>query len=118
MTTFTTLRKATLALAAFATLAGASLASTQASAAGYHVSDEAYTANFPGWDTLNIRAWPAAHSRKVADIPVHRSVFVERCIIKQGADWCKIRKGWKYGWVNGRYLMKAGHDFSYRHPWY
>ncbi|NKB51432.1 MAG: hypothetical protein GKR97_04290 [Rhizobiaceae bacterium] len=92
------------------------LAATEASAAGYHVEDTAITDNFPQWDRLNIRKWPASHSKKIAHIKRDRIVFVERCIIKQGADWCKIRKGWKQGWVNGRYLRTGYHTFAEHHP--
>ena len=112
-----TIRNAAIIVATAATMAtGASL--TQANAAGYNVHDNAYTAHFPGWDRLNIRAWPAAHSQKVAHVQVGRTVFVERCILKSGTDWCKIRKGWKYGWVNGSFLQKGPSTFAYRHPWY
>ena len=94
------------------------VAATQASAAGYTVQDTAITTNFPHWDRLNIRKWPAAHSKKVAHIKRDRVVFVERCIIKQGADWCKIRKGWKRGWVNGRFLRTGHFNYASQHPWY
>ena len=110
-------RKSVLIIAAFAVL-GSGLVISEASAAGYSVGDTAKTANFPGWDRLNIRKWPANDSRKVAEIRRGRTVFVERCIIKAGADWCKVQKGWKYGWVNGKFLRKGGHTFAHPHPWY
>ena len=102
------------ALAGFSALLG----TTGASAEGYYVEDTAQTANFPAWDRLNIRAWPASHSKKVAQIRPGKIVHVERCIIKSGADWCKIRKGWKYGWVNGRFLQTGHFDYADHHPWY
>jgi len=117
MSLATSFRKATLAFAAIATL-GSGIAVTEASAAGYNVNAMAKTANFPGWDRLNIRAWPASHSRKVAHIKRGRTVYVERCIIKAGTDWCKISKGWKYGWVNGAFLRKGPYTFATPHPWY
>lgn len=112
-----TSRKIILATAAIALL-GSGIALTDASAAGYHVGDNARTVNFPNWDRLNIRSWPASHSAKVAHVKRGKVVFVERCIIKSGADWCKIRKGWKYGWVNGRFLRAGSHTFAHPHPWY
>ncbi len=108
--------KTTLIALAIAATATMGITATSASAAGYHVNAPAKTANFPGWDRLNIRAWPAAHSAKVAHVKVNRSVYVERCIIKSGSDWCKIKKGWKYGWVNGSYLRKWGQTFRTPHP--
>ncbi len=83
---------------------------------GYTVDAYAKTTNFPGWDRLNIRAWPASYSRKVAKIKRYRTVYVERCIYKAGTDWCKISKGWKRGWVNGRYLRAYGYNFASPHP--
>lgn len=109
--------KIVLTLTAIAML-GSSLAITEASAAGYQVEDTAITDNFPQWDRLNIRKWPASNSQKVAHIKRDRIVFVERCIIKQGADWCKIHKGWKRGWVNGRFLRTGHYTFAQHHPWY
>ena len=112
--------KSTKTMIALVTLAslGASLAAPSASAAGYMVQDSAITDNFPHWDRLNIRKWPAHYSKKVAHIKRDRIVFVERCIIKEGADWCKIRKGWKKGWVNGRFLRTGYHTYANHHPWY
>ena len=111
------IRTPLFAAAALAAVASAVSTGT-ASAEGYHVYSNAYTAHFPAWDRLNIRAWPAAHSRKVAHVKVGRNVFVERCILKAGTDWCKIRKGWKYGWVNGSFIQKGPSNFAYRHPWF
>lgn len=108
---------AVAAVTAF-TLLMSSLVASEASAAGYSVEDTAITDNFPHWDRLNIRKWPAAYSQKVAHIKRDRVVFVERCIIKDGADWCKIRKGWKRGWVNGRYIRTGYHTYASQHPWF
>lgn len=112
-----TFRKALLVVAAGATLV-TGLSAIEASAAGYGVYTNAYTANFPGWDRLNLRKWPASYSQKVAKIKVGRTVWVERCILKSGTDWCKIRKGWKTGWVNGSFIQKGPSTFAGRHPWY
>ena len=115
MTITSIVRKAAITLAAVAPLYAVT-GLTTANAAGYYVEANALTANFPGWDRLNIRAWPAAHSRKVAQVRVGRTVYVERCIIKSGTDWCKIRKNWKYGWVNGSFIKKGGYTFAHPHP--
>lgn len=112
-----TTRKTILALAAIASIS-TGLIATQASAAGYSVGTSAVTTNFAGWDRLNIRSWPAAHSRQVAQIRRGQSVWVERCILKSGTDWCKISKGWKRGWVNGKFIRHGGYTFAHRHPWF
>jgi len=112
-----TLRKSAFAVIAATTLISG-FSAVQASAAGYNVYSNAKTAHFPNWDRLNIRAWPASHSQKLSHIKVGKTVFVERCIIKSGSDWCKIRKGFKYGWVNGRHLKKGPATFAYHHPWF
>ena len=111
MTNTLSLKKTAIVLTAFGALV-TGMAVTPASAAGYMVNDWAKTTNFAPWDTLNIRAWPAAHSQKLAHVRHGKWVKVERCIIKAGSDWCKIRKGWKQGWVNGRYLVKGGQSFG------
>ena len=108
---------AAFAVAAVATF-GAALFTTDASAAGYRVDVTAKTYNFPGYDRLNLRAWPAAHSRLDFKIKRGRKVFVERCIIKSGADWCLIsqqNKPWKRGWANGRFFIKGGQNFASPH---
>jgi len=110
-------RRGLISLVALAGIGSAAVA-TEASAEGYYVETTAQTANFAPWDRLNIRAWPASHSKKLARIANDRTVYVERCIIKSGADWCKIRRGWKYGWVNGRFLKAGPYDFSKPHPWF
>ena len=109
--------KAILITATIATLASG-LALTEASAAGYQVDATAKTVNFPHWDRLNIRAWPASHSQKIAHVKRGKKVYVERCIIKSGTDWCKIRKGWKYGWVNGSFLRTGPYTYANIHPWF
>ena len=96
-----------------AVLAGATPSTAQA--AGYHVDQTATTVNFPEWDRLNIRKWPASHSRKVGSVRRHRTVYVSRCIIKSGADWCFIRSGYDQGWVNGRYIARGGATFATPH---
>ena len=103
-----------LAAAVAATLGTA--APTAAEAAGYYVNKSATTVNFPAWDRLNIRKWPAAHSRLVGKVKRYRSVYVERCILKSGTDWCKIHGGGSYGWVNGRFLVRNGSTFASPHP--
>ncbi len=118
MTLVTRMKNPNIALAALMIVGAATLTTTPASAGGYSVDAYARTANFPGWDRLNIRAWPASYSQKLAQIKRGRKVYVERCVIKSGTDWCKIRKGWKYGWVSGKFLRKGGHTFASPHPWY
>lgn len=105
----------TLSTAAALALTGALAFTNSASAAGYFVNQYATTGNFHPADTLNIRAWPAAHSRKLAQVRLGKQVFVERCIIKNGSDWCKIQRGWKSGWVNGRFIFSEGQSFSAPH---
>ncbi len=117
MTLVRNIKKTALMITALMAL-GASLVTTPAVAAGYTVDAYAKTANFPNWDRLNIRQWPASHSQKLTQIKRGRTVYVERCIIKSGTDWCKIKKGWKVGWVNGRYLRKGGFTFATPHPWF
>ena len=114
----TTITLTSVAIVTAFTMLMSGLVASQASAAGYTVEDTAITDNFPNWDRLNIRKWPAAHSKKVAQIKRNRIVHVERCIIKEGADWCKIRKGWKKGWVNGRFLRTGHFNYANHHPWY
>ncbi|PCH45529.1 MAG: hypothetical protein COC23_06735 [Hyphomicrobiales bacterium] len=112
-----TFRKALLIAAAGTTLV-TGLSAIEASAAGYGVYSNATTANFVYSDRLNLRKWPAAHSQKLSHVKVGYTVWVERCILKSGTDWCKIRKGWKTGWVNGSFIQKGPSTFASRHPWY
>ena len=58
---------AVVAVTAF-TMLMSGLVASQASAAGYTVEDTAITDNFPRWDRLNIRKWPASYSKKIAHI--------------------------------------------------
>ncbi|MEO0496843.1 MAG: SH3 domain-containing protein [Pseudomonadota bacterium] len=99
-----------------AALIGLAVSMVPAQAQGYYVEKQAKTSGFHSWDRLNLRQWPASHSQKIGQIKLGKRVYVERCIIKSGADWCKVHRGWKEGWVNGRYLTRMGHDFSSVHP--
>ncbi len=108
-------KKIIIAALAFAVITP-TLVMGSAQAEGYHVQASATTFNFPSWDRLNMRAWPASNSRKVASVKRYRSVWVERCIIKRGTDWCKISNGSKRGWVSGRFLRTLGHSFATPHP--
>jgi len=110
--------RTTLVSAAAAAMFGAGLAATDASAAGYGVHAPAKTVNFAKWDRLNIRRWPASYSAKVAHVRVGKKVFVERCILKSGADWCLIKRGWKRGWVNGKFVRHGPYTFAHPHPWF
>lgn len=110
-------KKIIIAAIAFAVLTpGLVIGSAQAE--GYQVQDSARTVNFPNWDRLNIRKWPASYSRKVGQVKRGRTVYVERCIIKSGTDWCKISTRWSRGWVNGRHLRTFGYTFATPHPSY
>ena len=77
-----------------------------AQAAGYKVFRNADVVHVAYWDRLNMRRWPASHSRVVWSIPSHaRNVWVKRCKIKRyGSDWCKVMWRGRVGWVNSRYL--------------
>ncbi|MEP3275789.1 MAG: hypothetical protein ABJN26_14210 [Stappiaceae bacterium] len=105
----------TIAIATVLSVAGVISLTGSVNAAGYFVNTYATTSNFHPSDTLSVRAWPAAHSRKLSQIRLGKEVFVERCIIKNGADWCKIQKGWKSGWVNGRFIFSDGQTFRAPH---
>ncbi len=115
MTIAKSIRNTALAVVGFATVL-TGLAASEASAAGYYVNASAQTSNFPNWDVLNIRKWPASHSQKVGHVNLHQNVYVQRCIIKNGSDWCKVSSGWKSGWVNGRYIKRWGQNFAKPHP--
>ena len=117
MFTMKRIKKVALTSLAVVTLAGG-MAATEASAAGYRVDANARTYNFPGWDRLNMRAWPASRSRIKYRIRRNRTVRVKRCIIKSGTDWCLIHqagKPWKRGWVSGRYIISGGQNFARPH---
>ena len=108
-----------LAFVAAAASAIALLASpTSAHAEGYYVNAQATTYNFPAWDRLNMRAWPASHSQRKFKVKRNRAVMVERCIVKAGSDWCLVyqkNRPWKRGWVNGRFIKTAGQNYSMPH---
>ncbi|MFD0917660.1 SH3 domain-containing protein [Pseudahrensia aquimaris] len=116
MTLANTLKKAALAIVLAAPVMGAAV--TTASAAGYQVRDTARVGGFPNWDQLNIRKWDASYSRKIGEAYRGDRVYVIRCKLKSGSDWCKISAGGTVGWVNGRYLRKGGRNFASAHPWY
>ena len=77
-----------------------------AEAAGYKVFRNADIVHVAYWDRLNMRRWPASHSRVVSSIPSHaRNVWVKRCKVKHyGSDWCKVMWRGRVGWVNSRFL--------------
>lgn len=86
------------------TAAGA-FAVQPAVAAGYTVDQVAQVNGVAQWDQLNVRKWPAAHSRKVGAFAAGSHVWVERCIeSNSGADWCLVDARDTKGWVNSRYL--------------
>lgn len=90
---------------AVAAVISTSLISLPAHAEGYSVNQNARVIGVASWDILNIRKWPAAHSRTVGSAEPGARVWIERCIIKPGAsDWCKIAWQGEYGWVNSRFL--------------
>ena len=97
-----TLRKFVLTGALFVVISLPQLAQ----AAGYKVYRNADVVHVAYWDRLNMRRWPASHSRVVWSIPHHaRNVWVKRCKIKRyGSDWCKVMWRGRVGWVNSRYL--------------
>ncbi|EFL90748.1 SH3 domain-containing protein [Ahrensia sp. R2A130] len=95
--------------------AAAMYSTTNANAEGYHVQKQARTHAIAYNDVLNVRAWPAASSRIKFGVNNNRKVYVQRCIIKSGTDWCKIRRGGRTGWVNGRYIIKGGETFARPH---
>lgn len=113
--TFKAIIKKAILAATMITATAPALIATEASAAGYYVTAAAETANFPQWDYLNARKWPAAHSEKLFHMSVGTPVFVERCIIKSGTDWCKVHDGKFVGWVNGKYIVRNGQNFAAPH---
>ena len=79
-----------------------------ANAAGYQVEELAQVTGVGKWDQLNVRRWPAPHSRQVGSFAPGVHVWVERCIeMDQGADWCLVDRGQTKGWVNSRFLSPA-----------
>ena len=75
-----------------------------AMASGYGVDQLAQVTGVAPSDTLNVRKWPAAHSRKVGEFEPGAHVWVERCIDKPGADWCLVDAQDIKGWVNASFL--------------
>ena len=79
-------------------------------AEGYFVDQPAQVTGVAEWDHLNVRRWPAAHSRQVGQFGLGSHVWVERCIAPaSGSDWCLVDAAGTKGWVNARYL-RAVHD--------
>lgn len=106
MTNIKSLAKNTIfALVAFA--ATLPITST-AQAGGYDAGYHAFVDGVSDWDVLNMRKWPANHSKKVAAIPDNGwGIWVERCIYKEDAsDWCKVKYANQWGWVNKRYITE------------
>ena len=104
--TFNTIkRNCAIAIAAVTLATGIS---APANADGYIANYDAYVISVQPWDVLNMRKWPASHSRKIAHIPHNgQDVWVQRCIRKNtGSDWCKVNFYGKWGWVNKRFLAK------------
>lgn len=116
MTLATAIKKTIITVAVAATTVAGAV--TTASAAGYPVDASARVGGFPNWDQLNIRRWDAAYSRKVGEAYRGDRVYVIRCKLKSGSDWCKINASGTVGWVNGRYIRKGGRNFATPHPWY
>lgn len=53
-------------------------------------------------DTLNLRAWPSAHSRVLVQLPRHQCEIAFLPYSTRG--WQKIRVSGRQGWVDRRYL--------------
>jgi uncharacterized protein YraI len=98
------------ALAGVIIACAAAFAVTPAMAEGYYVEATAQVTGVKPWDTLNVRKWPAPHSKKIGSLKPDTFVWVERCIVNEtgGSDWCLIERGMQKGWVNSRYLTLAG----------
>ncbi len=97
------------ALAGVIVVGAAAFAVQPAMAAGYTVDERARVTGVADWDVLNVRRWPAAHSRKVGEFEPNTYVWIDRCIINEmgGSDWCLVERGPQRGWVNSRYLSLA-----------
>ncbi len=54
------------------------------------------------WDVLNLRAWPTANSRILAELAPNECdiAFLPYAV----GSWQKVRAGGWEGWVNRRYL--------------
>ncbi len=86
--------------------AAAAFAVQPAVAEGYPVDQMAQVTGVGKWDQLNVRRWPAAHSRQVGQFAPGSHVWVERCIVPaSGSHWCLVDRGGTRGWVNARYLQ-------------
>ena len=116
MTLAKTIKTTALAIALAVPTLGAAVST--ANAAGYSVYNSARVGGFPNWDQLNIRRWDASYSRKIGEAYKGQTVYVIRCKIKSGSDWCKINNGGQVGWVNGRFIRAGGYNFASPHPWY
>lgn len=90
----------------------ATFAVQPAMAAGYQVHGTAQVTGIKAWDVLNVRKWPASHSKKTGVLRPHDYVWVERCIDSPqgGSDWCLVEGDHDAGWVNARYLTMAFGD--------
>jgi uncharacterized protein YraI len=93
-------------LAGLVIAAAAAFAITPAMASGYHVNAEAEVTGVEHWDVLNVRKWPAPHSKKIGELEPWTVVWVERCIeADYGSDWCLVDDDYgTRGWVNSKYL--------------
>ena len=69
------------ALAGLVIASAAAFAIQPAVAAGYDVEAPAQVTGVADWDVLNVRKWPAPHSKKVGALEPETSVWVERCIV-------------------------------------
>jgi SH3-like domain-containing protein len=93
------------ALAGLVLVCAATFAVSPTLAAGYAVDMTARVSGVASWDELNVRKWPASYSQKTGALAPGVAVWVERCIIIEGAsDWCRVERGSVAGWVNSRYL--------------
>ena len=96
-------------LAGIVITAAAAFAVSPAMAAGYFVDSPARVTGVAKNDVLNMRKWPASHSKKIGALEPKVHVWVERCIINEdgGSDWCLVERGEQKGWVNSRFLTLA-----------
>jgi uncharacterized protein YraI len=89
-------------------IAAAAFAVQPARAAGYPVDSMAQVTGVSQWDHLNVRRWPASHSRQVGALDPGVHVWVERCIeVDNSADWCLVERNTTRGWVNSRFLTET-----------
>jgi len=92
-------------LAGLVIAAAAAFAITPTMAAGYDVGTKAEV-TVDHWDVLNVRKWPAPHSKKIGELEPYAEVWVERCIeVDYSHDWCLVDDDYgTRGWVNSGYL--------------